>query len=214
VLESDRMLQVLVDLDAFACKYTVIPKKCKIFETFRMLRPRDVKVVMVAQSPYPGYCPVTGLPYACGPAFLPGPGCITTPATLKNIVSELRRDMSTTRSASPRDMLLDWIEQGVLLINSSLTLGKGCPRYLEDHSVLWEEVMRDILNTICTLTNPVFVFVGKEAWKLETSVSERVIKVLHPVASNYTKVKSWNGSSVFSSISKMMIENGDMPIKF
>lgn len=214
VLESDRMLQVLVDLDNFACKYTVIPDRCTIFEAFRMLRPRDVKVVMVAQSPYPGCCPATGVPYACGPAFMPASGCMTTPATLKNIVTELCRDMSRKTVVSPRDTLFDWIKQGVLLLNSSLTLGKGCPKYLENHSVLWEEVMRDILHTIQSETNPIFVLIGKDAWKFETSVS-RVIKVSHPVASNYARDHDgWSGSSVFSSISRMMVENGDVPVKF
>ena len=214
VLESDRMLQILIDLDEFAKKYTFVPTKCKIFEAFRTLRPCEVKVVMVAQSPYPGQCPSTGSPYACGIAFMPGHECVTTPVTLKNVVSEVCRDLSKTVTRSPKQMLSDWIRQGVLLLNSSLTLGKGCPKYLEDHSVMWEEVMRDILNKIYDVCDPVFVLIGKQSFQFETC---RVIKVSHPIASHYktaSGVVDWSGSSVFSSINNMMIENGDAPILF
>lgn len=236
VLENDRMLQILIDLDIFAEKYTVVPSQCKIFEAFRTLRPCEVKVVMVAHEPYQDVCPSTGLPYACGIAFMPGSGCTTTPATLKNVVSELCRDLSKKITKSPRDMLFDWIRQGVLLLNSSLTLGKGCPKYLEDHSVMWEEVMCDILIKIYHVCNPIFVLIGKNSWEFEMSIpSCRVIKVSHPLTKNVTsskqsssavnkavkndstdsgKVADWSGSSVFSSISNMMIENGDAPVKF
>lgn len=210
VLESDRMLQVLGVVDNFA--YTVVPNKDDIFNMFRMLYPDEVKVVIVAQSPYPGRCPATHVPYACGPALLPSPGCATTPATLKNVMSEVYRDTSKSVSKTPKDTLLGWIEQGVMLLNSSLTLGKDCPKYLEDHSVVWEEVMRDILCVISERSDPVFVLVGKDAWKFETSVS-RVLKVSHPVARKETSTP-WAGSGVFSAVSNMMIENGDVPVKW
>ncbi len=211
------MLHALDDIDTFIDKYTIVPTKSDIFNMFRMLRPEKVRVVMVAQSPYPGCCPATRTQYACGPAFVPAPGCVTTPATLRNIVAEVCRDMSASSlQCNPRDMLLDWVGQGVLLLNSSLTLGVGCPKYLEDHSVLWEEPMRAILTSIADVVHPVFVLVGKDAWKYENCLT-RVVKVSHPVASNYRKdVVSfpWIGSSVFSQVSRMMIENGDVPIKW
>lgn len=210
VLESDRMLQVLEVLDSF--KYTLVPNKDDIFNMFRMLPPDEVRVVIVAQSPYPGSCPATQVPYACGPALLPSPGCATTPATLKHVMSEVCRDMSKSASNTPTHTLLGWIAQGVMLLNSSLTLGKNCPGYLEDHSVVWEEVMRDILYVISEQTDPVFVLVGKDAWKFETSVSN-VIKVSHPVARKETSTP-WSGSGVFSAVSNMMIDKGDVPIKW
>ena len=211
------MLQTLNDIDRFLETYTIVPARSDIFNMFRMLRPSEVKVVMVAQSPYPGRCPATQTQYACGPAFVPSPGCVTIPATLKNIVAEVCRDMSCSLQSHPRDMLLDWVNQGVMLLNSSLTLGVGCPKYLEDHSVMWEEPMRSILTAILDVANPVFVLVGKDAWKYE-NILNRVIKVSHPVASNYRNNTSsgleWAGSSVFSQVSRMMIEGGEVPIKW
>ena len=214
MLESDRMLEVLNIITNFSEKYRIVPDRNDIFNMFRMLPPGKVRVVMVAQSPYPGRCPATQVPYACGPALLPSAGCATTPATLKSVMSELHRDTRKPSSKSPRETLLCWIEQGVLLLNSSLTLGRDCPRYLEDHSVAWEEVMRMVLSFISEHTSPIFVLIGKDAWKLETSVgTERVIKVSHPVARAETSTP-WAGSGVFSAVSHMMVENGDLPIKW
>ena len=215
VLESDRMSIVLDCISNFADRYAILPCKRDIFNMFRILHPGEVKVVIVAQSPYPGCCPVTNVQYACGPALLPAPGCVTTPATLRKVVLEACRDLSKNTSLSPKDLLLHWISQGVMLLNASLTLGKDCPEYLEDHSVVWEEVMRDILCTISNLpSDPIFLLVGKDAWKFETSLStNRVIKVSHPVARKDTATP-WNGSGVFSRISSMMVEKGELPIRW
>ncbi len=210
-LESDRMLRVLEDIDRF--KHTIIPSKQDIFNAFRMIRPHRVRVVIVAQSPYPGRCPTTQIPYACGPALVPALGCATTPATLRNVVSEVSRDMSKRVTVPPRDMLLKWVEQGVLLLNSALTLGRGCPGYLEDHSVLWEEVMQDILCKISTVYDPVFVLVGKDAWKFEANLQSPAVKVSHPVARKETSTP-WAGSCVFSEVSDRMIEKGQVPIRW
>ena len=214
----------LGDLYGFEQRYGVLPKLGKVFDMFRMIMPYDVKVVIIAQSPYPGSCPSTGITYACGPAFLPSRGCATTPMTLRNIILEICRDFSANKTKQPQEMLLDWIDQGVMLLNSSLTLGTNCPKYLEDHTILWQEIMQDLVYTICKKVDPVFVFVGKDAWKLENSVSHpvggaqgkgstRVIKVSHPVARKETP-SAWYGSSVFSRVSKMMVERDEMPIKW
>lgn len=206
VLESDRMCQVLQDIDKWP--YTICPCKPDIFNAFRMLYPHEVRVVMVAQSPYHGYCPATQIPYACGPAFVPAPGCATTPATLSSVMLEVSKSMSKP----PRDVLFSWIEQGILLLNASLTVGKNCPKYLEDHSVLWEEVMRDILSRVSSEFNPIFVLIGKDAWKFESCV-QTVIKVSHPDAKKDT-FTPWKGSCVFSDVCDLMIEKGEMPIIF
>jgi uracil DNA glycosylase len=209
------MCIALGDLCGFEQRCGFLPRLGRVLDMFRMIMPYDVRVVIIAQSPYPGCCPSTGIPYACGPAFLPSKGCATTPMTLRNIILEICRDLSTNRTKQPQEMLLDWINQGVMLLNSSLTLGTNCPKYLEDHTIMWQEIMQDLVYTICKKVDPVFVLVGKDAWKLESSVSQstRVIKVSHPVARKETSTP-WYGSGVFSRVSKMMVERGEMPIRW
>lgn len=212
-MSSDRMSIVLESTKTFGSKYTLLPKEEDVFNMFRMIYPGEVKVVFVGQSPYPGYCPVTRIPYACGPAFMPTPGCVTTPATLKNIVSEVCRDFGKSLRIPPSDMLNEWINQGTMLLNSSLTMGSDCPTYLEDHSVTWEELMREILSTIYEKLDPIFILVGRDAWKFETCVGNDVIKVSHPVARKETSTP-WMKSSVFSNVSKMLVNKELTPIRW
>ena len=215
VLDSERLGIALSDLETFSNRHTVLPDLANVFDMFRMIRPCDVRVVFVAQSPYPGHCPATGIPYACGPALLPAYGCATTPLTLRNVVSELCRNMSKTSIGKPpREMLMDWVDQGAMLLNSSLTLGTDCPKHLEDHSILWHEIMEDVISSTSNKVDPIFVLIGKDAWKLgESCTEERVVRVSHPVARKGTSTP-WAGSSVFSRVSNMMIERGQMPIRW
>lgn len=216
VICSERMYTTLEDLCRFRNEYKILPKLENAFDMFRMIMPRDIRVVMIGQSPYPGSCPATGDIYACGPAFLPAPSCATTPLTLRNIISELHRDLYPKRIGKPpKDVLLNWIDQGVMLLNSSLTLGACCPRYLEDHSILWHEIIEDIVCTICREVDPVFVLVGKDAWKFEGCMlpDTRVIMVSHPVARRDTSTP-WLGSGVFSRVTDMMVQRGEDPIEW
>jgi uracil DNA glycosylase len=217
-LESVRTSIALADLEAFSGRYVVLPKLENVFDIFRMVMPEDTRVVIVAQSPYPGSCPTTGIPYACGPAFLPARGCATTPVTLKRVMQEACRGSTNKPNKPPRDMLLDWIDQGVVLLNSSMTIGKECPKHLEDHSIVWQEIMHEIIRSISDKIDPVFLLVGRDAWKFEGDIlpcvatgKHRVIKVSHPVAIKDTSTP-WLGSGVFDRVSGMLIENGEMPI--
>ena len=212
---DERMLLALNDVDRFAKRYGILPHPKNVFNMFRMIRPSEVKVVIVGQSPYPGRCPLTHIAYAFGTAFLPSPGCVTVPATLRNVITEVSRDMCKKPTKSSSETLLDWIEQGVMLLNASMTLGTDCPSYLEDHSLLWEEPMRNVLSIISRMCDPVFVFVGKESWKFENCIlhSERTVKVSHPVARKETSTP-WMGSGVFSRVSDMLIEQEKMPIRW
>lgn len=216
VISSERMYITLGDLERFKEKHTVLPELNHAFDMFRMIMPQDVKVVMIGQSPYPGVCTATGVPYACGPAFLPAASCATTPLTLKNIMLELSREYQCSSSTKPpRDVLLDWIDQGVMLLNSSLTIGANCPGYLKDHSIMWREVVEGIVHTIGRKIDPVFVLIGKDAWRFDSCLlpKTRVVMVSHPVSRKDTDTP-WLGSGVFSKVSDLMMQRGEDPIKW
>ena len=208
------------NLQEFSKKFSVLPKPCQIFRIFEMIRPSKVRVVFIGQSPYPGVCPATGIPYACGPAFLPDNRCQTTPVTLHQIGRELCRDMHILRLPMPLpSMLLSWIDQGVMLLNACLTIGVGpaCPRYLEDHSVLWEAIMHKIIHRLSNdLSNdPVFVLIGHSAWKFEKDISSNctVLKTSHPAARGATSLP-FVGSGVFSAVSIALESTGLTPISW
>jgi len=203
----------ILTLSEFVQKYTLFPEPRKVLDGFRAILPSNVKVVFVGQSPYPGVCPKTGTPYACGPAFLPNDTCITTPLTLRVMMDELCRDLNVRfLPAPPRVLLKNWMRQGVMLLNASLTIGStDCPPSLLDHSLLWEAFMREAIHHIATVCMPVFLLIGKEAWKFETCTGSRpTIKVSHPAARNAYKSSQqpWIGSGVFSKITNILQNEG------
>lgn len=213
---QDKLLNTLETIVHFTRKYRIMPKEEQVFEGFRLVPPAKVRVVFIGQSPYPGICSKTGIPFSCGPAFLPSEGCATEPMTLRIMMSELCRDLGLKRlPASPRTLLMNWMSQGVMLLNASLTLGTGCPKHLQDHGVLWEEFMRDAISHIVDCCNcPVFVLIGREAWKFEDCVKKCItIKVSHPVARGGRSSLPWMGSGVFSRVSAALGESKSMWIE-
>lgn len=211
---KDRFDIILDVIILFKKKYKVLPKLCNVFKMFRMIHPNNVRVVMIGQSPYPSVCRVTGIPYAYGPAFLPNPMCATTPLTLQHIGIELCRDLKINKIPKNISTLINnWIKQGVMLLNASMTLGVNCPTYLENHYVLWEELMRKIIFKLSTelAHSPIFVLIGKEAWKFQDCISTHVIKVSHPVSRGKASIP-WIGSGIFTKINKILIEKNEKPI--
>lgn len=180
---------------------------------FRMVYPKDVKIVIIGQSPYPNKCTIKNVPYACGVAFLQNPTCSTVPVTLQKMLQELYRDMGVPPTRSPIETLLFWIEQGVMLLNASMTCGVNCPEYLKDHSVCWMEIMTNIISKISQQVDPIFLLIGQQAWKFETCISSPCIKVSHPVSRVETNTP-WYNSGVFSKVSHMMIDRGQNPIEW
>lgn len=226
--------EICQNVKEFNKKFCVLPRPCQIFKMFEMIHPYEVRVVFIGQSPYPGVCPATGVHYACGPAFLPDSRCKTTPVTLQQIGMELCRDMQVAKLPMPLpSLLLHWISQGVMLLNACLTIGVGsssrnrslrfpnvktdCPKYLEDHSVLWEDIMHKIVHRLSNdfSRNLVFVLIGQSAWKFEKDISGtgKVIKTSHPAAKSVTAFP-FVGSGVFSAVSRALGDMGETPVSW
>lgn len=168
---------------------------------FRLMRPDQIRVVIMAQDPYPTRCPVNGVPYAYGIAFYRHPRAATIPKTLQVLAQEAAR-VHGSAGGDHDSMLALWMAQGVFLTNSALTTAHGLPSYLCDHGVMWEYVMRSFLSYVFHV-NPriVFVFMGSKAWKLESAlpVSRSIsIKVPHPVS----RGNEFIGCDVFAKVNE------------
>ncbi len=115
-IDSPRYASLCVFVDAErATGKTVYP--ADVFRALRLTRPADVKVVILGQDPYHGED--KGLPQAHGLAFsVPVP--VRPPPSLKNIFKEIHASLGF---AAPAHGCLDsWAKQGVLLLNTSLTV--------------------------------------------------------------------------------------------
>jgi uracil-DNA glycosylase len=134
---------------------------------------QNVRVVILGQDPYHGPGQAHGLSFSV-------PDKIKLPPSLKNIFKELESDLNITPSANGN--LTKWASQGVLLLNTYLTVVANTPM---SHSKIGWEIFTDaIIKNISTQKeNIVFILWGAFAQKKETlidSAKHCIIKSAHP----------------------------------
>ncbi len=183
---------------------SILPSSGKIFNALSLTPLNDVKVVILGQDPYPT------LGYANGLAFSVSPG-VDLPRSLQNIFKELETDLGIKRSNGD---LTDWAKQGVLLLNTSLTVIEGNPG---SHSNIgWNHLTTEIIRTINDEKhNVVFVLWGNYAQTKACFIDpdkHHVIMSSHP--SPLSARVSFFGSKLFSRTNKFLEENNITPINW
>jgi uracil-DNA glycosylase len=174
-------------------KTLVFPNREDWFKVYKM--PIDkIKVVIIGQDPYPNY-------NACGLAF----ASVTdnTPVSLNEIKKA---------SGVARNDLSNWVEQGVFLINSSLTTIAGQPN---SHQGVWYRLIAETIKAIDkNCENVVFLLWGAEAQKFEvTSTKHFVIKAEHPVAGPRNK-RDWQYNNCFVLANNYLKDAGNDQIQW
>jgi uracil-DNA glycosylase len=154
----------------------VYPPVDSIFEMFNEINPRDIRVLIVGQSPYPNRD-------ACGIPFMSKFG--TNTKSLENIAKELKQEYP--HLSLPRNynrIISGWVKQGVFMINAAMTVGPG-DDYMSDHSVIWHEFTQELIRYITSKVSIPVILMGSTAWALDSSVVVsngcKIIKVPHPV---------------------------------
>ncbi|MBO9652555.1 MAG: uracil-DNA glycosylase [Variovorax sp.] len=168
-----RLLGFLQDrLDAGAVIFP--PRPLRALE---LTPPEDVRVVILGQDPYHGRGQAEGL------AFSVAPG-VALPPSLRNIFKELERDLGTRPPAfpDPGGSLVKWAKNGVLLLNTCLTVEEGQPA---SHSGRGWEVLTDaVIRHVATEGQPsVFMLWGSHAQSKRSLIDTSRHKVLmsnHP----------------------------------
>jgi uracil DNA glycosylase len=172
--------------------YKFAPKNVEIFRMLYEMQPKDIRVVIVGQSPY-----ADG--NACGIPFVSGSGKITK--TLQNITKELLHEYSYADNVDINDVVMGWINEGVFMLNMAFTIGipppgmKQCEEYVLNHDVLWEEFVRNLVRYIAKKNKqkiPI-ILLGAVAWGLEDELmsSYTIIKAPFPTRDEFI------GSGVF-----------------
>lgn len=200
---GDDFVQLRDDIyDGAYKQYTppIYPARGKVFAALELVAPEDVKVVIIGQDPYhtPGQ--------AQGLSFSLPDGAKTQPS-MRNILRELKDDIGIERTSQD---LTGWAEQGVLLLNRSLTVEESKPNGMTD---LWVSVTNTLVDIIADLPQPIiFVLWGKNAQELDTIVAGRkpYLKSAHP--SPFSAYRGFFGSKPFSHINRYLEENGETPI--
>ena len=146
-----------------------------VFRALELTAPQDVRVVILGQDPYHGAGQAQGL------AFSVAPGQKKLPPSLRNMLKEVQSD--TGAPSICRDDLTPWAQQGVLLLNSALTVEDGAPQSHAGRG--WELLTDALLAHVATQPVPVvFMLWGASAQKkralVEAAGRHRVLAANHP----------------------------------
>jgi uracil-DNA glycosylase len=156
-------------------KPRIFPNKDVVFRAFDFVQPKDVKVVILGQDPYPLYGYANGLAFAVDLDKWQ-----KYPPSLLYIFQGLDKEYGPFWDS---DCTLEsWAKQGVLLLNSSLTVEEKKPG---SHSQLWREFTEYVIGKISeTKSNIVFMLWGSEACSFENCIKNKenhlVIRTGHP----------------------------------
>lgn len=180
------------------------PKKEEIFNALKYTNYEDVKVVILGQDPYHGENEAHGFCFSVR-------STVKRPPSLNNILKELYDDLKIVRKENE---LTSWAEQGVLLLNSVLTVEKDTP--LSHRGIGWEEFTDSIIKKINEKDSTVvYILWGSYARSkkyLITNPKHYVIESAHP--SPLSANKGFFGSKPFSKTNEILIKNNMKPINW
>lgn len=174
-----------------------LPLPGNLFKCFTFCEPSDIKVVILGQDPYYTVSPI----YATGLAFSANKDIPYNllPKSLLNIYKELVNSFPDINL--PNHGCLDnWAEQGILLLNTSLTVKQKSPKL---HMHLWKKFTDNIIASLSNdYDNIVFVLMGEHAQSKKDLIDTNkhiVLTTSHP--SPLSARKGFFGSKIFESIS-------------
>ena len=203
LLKEEYSKEYFKKLDEFIIKEykekTCYPKMSEIFNAFLNTSYDDVKVVILGQDPYHGEGEAEGL------AFSVKKG-INKPPSLVNIFTELKSDLGY--DIPKNGSLLPWAKQGVLLLNTSLTVVKDTPK---SHSGKgWEIFTDEIIKLINKKTTPVvFILWGSDARNKKSLITNKIHYIIEsPHPSPLSAYRGFFGSKPFSKTNEFLKKNG------
>lgn len=186
-------------------EYKVYPPASKIFEAFNSTPFDDVKVVIIGQDPYHGEGQANGLSFSVNPG-------IPFPPSLMNIFKEVEAE---TGSPIPENGdLTRWARQGVLLLNSSLTVREHSPK--SHSSIGWDKFTDEAVRKLATEREGlVFMLWGADAIKKGSFIDRNKHLVLtSPHPSPLSAHRGFFGNGHFNAANEYLVKEGKEPIKW
>ncbi|MDO4975264.1 MAG: uracil-DNA glycosylase [Alphaproteobacteria bacterium] len=190
----------------------IFPPKEDVFKAFEFTAYLDVKVVILGQDPYHEFGQAHGLAFSV-------PADIKFPPSLRNIIKELESDLKieTSKNFNKDGVLISWAKQGVLLLNTVLTV--------EEHNASshknkgWEQFTDAVIKVLAKKSTPiVFILWGKNAIAKEKMILDNqrakhlIIKAPHP--SPLSAYRGFFGGKYFSKTNKFLEKNAIEPINW
>ena len=209
ILAEEMQKDYYQELQAFVQKrraeVRVFPEEKNVFTALELTPFESVKVVILGQDPYHGFGQAHGLSFSVQKGT-------PLPPSLKNIYKELQEDIGG--ELPTEGDLSHWAKQGVLLLNTVLTVEEG---NANSHKGMgWERLTNRLIESLNELKHPViFILWGKPAQdkeKLITNSNHVILKAPHP--SPLSAYRGFFGSKPFSRVNDILIQQGQTPIRW
>ncbi len=185
------------------CKYPVYPPRDEVFAALHFTPYADVKVLIVGQDPYHGPGQAHGLCFSVRPGVPP-------PPSLMNIFTELESDLGIPKP--DHGSLVRWAEQGVLLLNTTMTVRGGKAGSHQKKG--WETFTDEVIKAVSAKDEMVaFVLWGSAARRKRELIDTKrhfVVESAHP--SPLAAHRGFFGSRPFSRINEALVAAGREPV--
>lgn len=189
-------------VDREYAEHDVYPPRENIYAALKLVDYDKVKVVILGQDPYHGAGQANGLAFAVNNGVEP-------PPSLKNIFTELQADLNVVPNNDTS--LVGWANQGVLLLNASLTVRAGCPQSHENLG--WHNLTDAMIAALNLRQTPVaYILWGLSARQKSALIDDRnfIVSSAHP--SPLSAYRGFFGSKPFSKVNAWLVENGMAPV--
>ncbi|MFC4210321.1 uracil-DNA glycosylase [Pedobacter lithocola] len=209
VLEEEFDKDYMKNLKAFLTEekqkgHQVFPKGSDIFNALNTTPFDKVKVVILGQDPYHGINQAHGLSFSVQKG-------ITVPPSLKNIYKELETDIEGFKTPQHGN-LMHWAEQGVLLLNATLTVRASEAGSHQNRG--WEIFTDEIIKALSQKREHlIFLLWGKYAQQKTALIDDKkhyVLTAAHP--SPFSAYNGFFGSRHFSKANQLLVQNNLTPI--
>ncbi|MDR0921219.1 MAG: uracil-DNA glycosylase [Lactobacillales bacterium] len=210
--EWDEVLKEEVNKDYFTnlCSFltkeyqeqTIYPIKHNVFRALQLTDFSKVKVVILGQDPYHGAGQAHGLSFSVQDG-------VKLPRSLVNIFTEMQNDLQIPIATNGN--LTSWAEQGVLMLNTVLTVRAGQANSHAGHG--WEEFTDAIIQKLSEREKGiVFVLWGRQAQRKIPMIASQHVIIASPHPSPFSAHSGFFGSKPFSRTNQALEQFGEAPI--
>lgn len=202
LIEDHRFSKITTSLHSERQTASIYPSESQVFAAFQQTPPEQVRVVILGQDPYHGPGQAHGLCFSVPAGF-------ALPPSLRNIYKEMSSDLATPAPNSGD--LSNWARQGVLLLNSLLTVRDGEP--MSHRELGWEWFTDGVIERLSQLEQAiVFILWGGPAQKKRRLIAPHQPVLCAPHPSPLSAHRGFFGSRPFSQANQLLVSAGREPI--
>jgi len=202
--DFDNIIKKLWDLSQSDKRFT--PPLKQVFRAFEECPYNDLKVVMIGQDPYPQLGVADGIAFSCSNTGKEKP-------SLRYIFKAVEDTVYPGEGHSWDPDLKRWSNQGILMLNTALTVEVG---KIGSHYDIWKPFTAYLLDWLTNYnTGLIYAYMGKKAeeWSELTNDNNHKFFVKHPASAAYNGSK-WDSNNLFNEVSILIKEKYDKSINW